>query len=224
MITDLKLSGNELILYALIHGFSQDGDSHFFGSLNYMATALNVTRANAKKIVGRLIEKGLVRKREFESGGVKYCNYKTTYTERCYQNDNRGGILSVGGGTETIPYNKDINNKDNNTERKSDDEIIAEKREKFRQMCEPYIPKYGEQMINAFITYWTEANGRRLRWEVKKAESGAFEVGRRLGNWASKDYNKPTINPQQPSRPQKPIWEQMGLSYDDYVKYINSQK
>ena len=29
MITRLKLKGNELLVFALIHGFSQDGESRF---------------------------------------------------------------------------------------------------------------------------------------------------------------------------------------------------
>lgn len=37
MVKELGLSGNELIAYALIYGFSQDNESEFKGSLNYVA-------------------------------------------------------------------------------------------------------------------------------------------------------------------------------------------
>ena len=230
MIVDLGLSGNELIMYALIYGFSQNREAHFHGSLNYITTAINVTKANAKKILDRLVEKGLIKKRDVVIGGVKYCDYKVTPVEGCYQNDNKGGIVSAegrysfdnGGGIVSIPNNNKDNNIDNNKD-KTDEQVLSEKRAKFREMCEPYVEKYGRTMINAFIDYWTEANGRRLRWEVKRAESGAFEISRRLATWAGKEYNKPTASaPQrpvaQPQKPKKTPWEEMGLSYEDYVK------
>lgn len=231
MIVDLKLSGNELIMYALIYGFSQNGESHFHGSLNYITTALNVTKANAKKILDRLVEKGLIKKRDVVIGGVKYCDYKTTPIEGCYQNDNMGGIVSAegrysfdnGGGIVSIPNNNIDNNKQNNKDNKTDEQILAEKREKFREMCEPYVEKYGRSMINAFIDYWTEANGRRLRWEVKRAESGAFEISRRLITWAGKEYNnnpRTTFQPTTSKKSEKTPWEALGLTYEEYQKVV----
>lgn len=227
MIVDLGLSGNELIMYALIYGFSQNGEAHFHGSLNYITTAVNVTKANAKKILDRLVEKGLIKKRDVVIGGVKYCDYKVTPVEWCYQNDNKGGIVSAegrysfdnGGGIVSIPNNNIDNNKDNNKD-KTDEQVLSEKRAKFREMCEPYVEKYGRTMINAFIDYWTEANGRRLRWEVKRAESGAFEISRRLATWAGKEYNKPSVQKPvshpKPQTPKRTPWEQMGLTEEQY--------
>lgn len=74
-ITELHLSGNELLCYSLIHGFSQDGDSEFTGSLSYIASALNVTKANAKAVVDRLVRKELIVKREIVTNKVKLCRY-----------------------------------------------------------------------------------------------------------------------------------------------------
>lgn len=37
MRTDLKLSGNELIVYAIIYGFSQNKQGEFTGSAQYLA-------------------------------------------------------------------------------------------------------------------------------------------------------------------------------------------
>ena len=36
MVTDLHLKGNELLAYALIYGFSQDEQSCFYGSYQYV--------------------------------------------------------------------------------------------------------------------------------------------------------------------------------------------
>lgn len=230
MITDLALSGNELVLYALIHGFSQDGVSHFHGSLAYIATALNVTKANAKKILDRLVEKNLLRKREIVKNGVKYCDYKTTLFDESLQNDNKGGAESAtgctlfdnGGGIETIPNN--IVHNDTIKKEQSTEEIIAEKRTKLRAICDQFIPKYGKAMVDSFVEYWGEANGKRLRWEVKKAESGAFEFSKRIANWASKDYNQPkqVVTPQ-PTKPKREVWEQLGLTREQYNELMHKK-
>lgn len=97
------------------------------------------------------------------------------------------------------------------------EEIIEKKREAFSKACEPYVAKYGEAMIKAFVNYWGEANGKRLRWEVVKEKSGAFEISRRLATWAGKEYNRPVT----PTRPKKHIWEEMGLTEEQYRKIQN---
>lgn len=43
MINELKLSGNELLIYAIIYGFSQDGVSSFQGSRQYLASFINAS-------------------------------------------------------------------------------------------------------------------------------------------------------------------------------------
>lgn len=63
MINKLKLEGNELIIYALIYGFTQDGKSEFTGSKKYMAEWCNIDRRSAIRVVERLIKKGLITKR-----------------------------------------------------------------------------------------------------------------------------------------------------------------
>ena len=62
------LKGNELLLYALIYGFCQDGRSCFRGSLNYMADWLNVTRQTVINTLNLLVERGLIVK-----SGTKEC-------------------------------------------------------------------------------------------------------------------------------------------------------
>ena len=126
-IVELGLSGNELLCYSLIYGFTQDKETEFRGSLNYVASALNVTKQNAKKIIDRLIDRGLVDKREMYFSGVKFCHYVAnrygvadSATGR-YQN-NTGGVaeIATGGiadsatniGTKDNSLDKDNNNAD----------------------------------------------------------------------------------------------------------------
>lgn len=75
MREDLDLKGNELLVYALIHGFSQEAQGCFFGSLEYICRACGCTRNTAKNVLKELRERGLLRKREVYENNVKLCQY-----------------------------------------------------------------------------------------------------------------------------------------------------
>jgi len=126
-IARLKLAGNELLCFSLIYGMSQDGESEFYGSLAYVASALNVTKQNAKAIISRLVDKGLVIKIDVVENRVKYCHYKV----------NLRGIAETATGvieTATPPViesvtvyndNKEIDNKEDNKENIASGELFA---------------------------------------------------------------------------------------------------
>lgn len=77
MINELQLKGTELQVYAIIYGFSQDGESEFSGSLNYIMSWLGVsskhTVINALK---SLVDKGLVIKEPLTINGVVFNKYR----------------------------------------------------------------------------------------------------------------------------------------------------
>lgn len=75
MVNDLELSGNELIAYALIYGFSQDGESYFKGSLSYVSKWLNCSKATACTILNKLADDGFLEKKEKNVNGVRLCDY-----------------------------------------------------------------------------------------------------------------------------------------------------
>ena len=62
MISDLKLKGNELLIYAIIYGFSQTNGTAFTGSLQYLAEWTNSTKQGVLKNLKSLMEKGLIKK------------------------------------------------------------------------------------------------------------------------------------------------------------------
>lgn len=59
-MTNLGLKGNELLVYAIIHGFSQDKESYFHGSLKYLTQWTGTTEQNIIDILKKLTEKGLL--------------------------------------------------------------------------------------------------------------------------------------------------------------------
>lgn len=124
-ITELKLQGNELLAFSLIHGFSQDKQSEFKGSLSYITSALNCSKTTAITVLKKLCEKEIINRRENNVGGItlvfysiKFNNiYGSKETVLPVQNLKQGGTESLRGGTESghnnIIYTNDIIEKDN---------------------------------------------------------------------------------------------------------------
>ena len=107
MVSELGLKGNELLVYAIIFGFCQDNESHFTGSLQYLADWTNSTKQGVMKNLKSLLNKNLIQKQEIEKNKVKFVEYYTTKFN--------GGIKQslTGGIKQSLPnniYNNNINN------------------------------------------------------------------------------------------------------------------
>jgi hypothetical protein len=76
MVNQLKLSGNELMVYALIYGFSQDKVSKFTGSGQYIADSLGISRRSVTTILDSMTKKRYLHKFEYEENRVKLCAYQ----------------------------------------------------------------------------------------------------------------------------------------------------
>lgn len=72
----LGLSGNDLMVYALINGFSQDGQGCYYGSLPYICETCGISRRTAIYILNSLVEKNLLSKTEVIQNGVKRVFYR----------------------------------------------------------------------------------------------------------------------------------------------------
>ena len=77
MINSLKLKGNELIIYAVVYGFTQDGEQWFEGSRQYLADWCNSTKRGVQKNLKSLVEKGYLKKEDVVINNVKFCKYKS---------------------------------------------------------------------------------------------------------------------------------------------------
>lgn len=80
MVTELDLKGTELIVYATIYGFSQDGESRFKGSRQYLAKWCNGTTRSVQTALNSLVERGLIQKFENMVNNVKLCEYAVNFT------------------------------------------------------------------------------------------------------------------------------------------------
>ena len=76
MVRDLRLKGNELLVYAIIFDFSQTEEQKFSGSLCYLAGRINSTKQSVLNSLKSLMQKGYIKKEEQIINGVKYCSYR----------------------------------------------------------------------------------------------------------------------------------------------------
>lgn len=117
MINDLQLKGNELIVYAIIYGFSQVENQVFSGSLQYLAEWTNSTKQGVLKNLKSLQDKGFIGKNEKFINGVKFCEYYATKFNGVLNKVEQGIKQSLMGGIkQSLTNNIDINNIDNNIE------------------------------------------------------------------------------------------------------------
>ena len=130
MLNRLGLKGTALQVYAIIYGFSQDGESCFSGSLQYLCDFTGASRSTVIRVLKDLTEQGFVLKTENVLNGVQLNTYKAVcqndtpgvkMTRGECQNDTGGGVkMTRGGGVKMTPNNKDIDNKKDNKEDKKE--------------------------------------------------------------------------------------------------------
>lgn len=112
MTDELCLNGNELIVYAFLYGFSQEGKGEYFGGLQYLMKRCGITRkATAIDIIAKMTDEGLIIKTSKGVGKInsyrinnkaikKISGTKSVPVRKAYQ----GGTESVPvTGTETVP-------------------------------------------------------------------------------------------------------------------------
>lgn len=109
MINDLRLKSNELLIYALIYGFSQDGSSRFTGSLKYICDALCISRNTVISTLKKLTDKNLIEKTVVEKNNVVFNEY--SHIEGGVHNLTTGGAETDNlGGAEIAPNKTTLNN------------------------------------------------------------------------------------------------------------------
>ena len=165
MRTDLKLSGNELIVHAIIYGFSQNKQGEFTGSAQYLADWVGCTRRTVMTILNKLVEEKLISKTELilnnnekrvsyqaERGCEKTSQGVKNFHRGC-EKISQGGVKNFHRGCEKISHNITIdkNNKytygNNNVH--SCSESLEETPEEFFERAWQYYPnKRGKGQVS----------------------------------------------------------------------------
>lgn len=196
MVTDLKLSGNALMLYALIYGFCQDGESKFTGSIKYICSWLSVSRPTAIKALKDLVSKCLIEKEVVTISGVNFNHYKTLGVVKKLNGGSKETLLV--GSKKTLPYNTIINNKEDNytdvqkTTFANFKKFILEKAPNVGKMKEPF-------RIDEFLKLKKDYSTEQIKEMVLKMHNYKPLLKKNnsayltFKNWISRDYsNDPT--------------------------------
>ena len=117
MINELNLKGNELIIYALIYGFTKDGVSEFRGSRQYMAEWTNSSVRSVQNVVNSLVNKGMIEKNNHinKYGSLETSGYKAINVPKLSSEKSSSPLeKKVHEGSEKSSHNNIDNNISNN--------------------------------------------------------------------------------------------------------------
>lgn len=160
MINELKLKNNELLVYAIIYGFSQNEGQVFSGSLQYLADWTNSTRNGVSKNLKSLVDKGLLGKNEKFINGVKFCEYYVTKLEGVYNKVTQGVQQSCTGGVQqSCTNNTNINNNSNNINNTIDKKVAYGEYKNVKLSEKEYsklVEEYNKDITDKAITYLDE--------------------------------------------------------------------
>jgi len=176
MRTKLNLSGNALMIYSIIFGFSQDAQSAFYGTRQYLSDFIGASRPTVDKALNELCELGYIIKESVEIKNVLFNNFKINFKILDDVKNNDTYKETLQGGKETLhndnkEYNKELNNIDNKYIEK---ENIKEKADYSGSVIIP--PKKVEELtkgsnaLNIFH-HWNESNiiqHRELTTDIRK--------------------------------------------------------
>lgn len=128
MVKELNLKGNELLIYAIIYGFSQDEETKFSGSLKYLADWTNSTKQGVIKCLKSLESNSLIHKLEIIKNGVKFCEYYATKFNTPMQQSLIGGIK------QSLPNNISLDNIDNNIDTSKIEKLPLEAKKEIKEI------------------------------------------------------------------------------------------
>ncbi len=189
MLNRLNLKGVALQVFSIVYGFSQDGESCFTGSLQYLSDFTNASKPTIIKALKELVEKGYLIKIENEMNGVKFNKYKANLL--VVKNLNGSGKETLpggsketllGGGKETLPNNKDLDNKS-----LIDKEKVKEVIDLYHSICVSYpkiraVSKARQKTIRGLLeTYFLSD----FQTAFENAEKSSFMKGKNDRNWSA---------------------------------------
>ena len=103
MCNELELKGNDLLVFALIYGFCQDGVSSYCGGRKYIADTFNISLPTVDKALTNLLTLGYI---------TKESSNDYVHPDRYFIKGGKETLLGVAkklyeGGKETLPKNID---------------------------------------------------------------------------------------------------------------------
>ena len=177
MVEEMELKGNELLIYAIIYGFSQAKGNHFTGSLQYLADWTRSTKQGVIKNLKSLVDKGYIVKEEHTRNGVKFVEYYTTKLNGVLNKVEQGYSTQFNGGIQQSLPNNIVDNTEDNINRKNSKERV-EKESEFVPPTLQEVIEYAKQRNSTvdpvkFYDYfseghWIDSEGKQVKsWKQK---------------------------------------------------------
>ena len=209
MVNELHLSGNALIIYAVIYGFSQDGDSWFTGSRSYLAAWCQASKSTVSRNLETLCADGLIERRERIESGVLLVDYRvvrgTQNEQGCTQNG-YGGVpkMGMGGVPKMSTHNIEVDNIDTkpsgehrNQRHKYgeysnvllSDSDLAKLKIEFPNDWEERIERLSAYMASTGKTYKNHLATIR-NWAKRDSESQSKRASRNESRWQKTEEEK----------------------------------
>ena len=187
MLNRLGLKGTALHVFAIIYGFSQDGEGSFTGSLQYLCDFTNTTKKPVIKALKELTDLGYVVKTENTINGVKFNTYKTSplVVEKLHRGsgENAPGVVEKlhRGSGETPPNNIDINKSLISKEK------VKEVIDLYHSICIsfPSVKVVSDARSKCILARLESYGMEDLRTVFENAESSSFLKGDNDRKWSA---------------------------------------
>jgi hypothetical protein len=186
-MTKLGIKGNSLIAFACIYGFSQDGESEFTGSAQYIADWCGISRTAAFDVLSSLVKKGFIVRHDVVRNDVRFCNYRANF-EGIKKLDIPGQETCVGSGQETCHHILSSYPSDNTSS--SEKKPRQKQKPVFVPPTEIEVQEYVKEKALAinpksFYDYYSELDwhdkegnqvkswkGKAVSWHTREVKSG----------------------------------------------------
>lgn len=230
MINRLGLKGTALQIFAIIYGFSQDGEGEFKGSLKYLCDFTGASRSTVIRALNDLAERGLILKVESQINGVQFNTYRAVAPDTggikmtpppCQNGTGGSSKMTPPPRVKMTPNNIEIDNKKDNKEDKKE------------------LPLFGTELQAAFddwLRYKTERKDSytptglnnlisEIRNNAAKHGEGAVAALIRkciASGWKGIIFEKLAEQPRGGRRAPVPNWAKSDR--DEMRKYVQNMK
>lgn len=159
MCNELGLKGNELLIFAMIHGFSQDGVSKYYGGRKYIADTFNISLPTVDKALQGLLDKEYIVKHisgDYINPDSYWSNLDVV--KKLYE----GSKETLHGGSKETLLNKTSKQTDRKKEKNSSKEELHSQEFSFGKQSTPKKENLYTKCLNMIDAKTTDATCRLL--------------------------------------------------------------
>ena len=162
MVSKLNLRGNNLIIYAIIYGFSQVSGNYYNGSLEYLCEWTNSTRQGVIKNLKELVDMGYINRYEASPCNIYSINKKVIDDVNSVTEDVNlvTSDVNLVNTNSKLSLHNNINNNNNNINKYTKEKELVNKIES--------IITYLNHICNTKFRAGTEATRKLIRKHINE--------------------------------------------------------